>query len=99
MIAQMQYVGESTVHRTRQKFVDGGVEFALSEAPRLGGKRKLNGKAEAFLVATACSDPPKGKAEWTMQMLAERLVKVNLVEQIADETVRRTLKKTTLSLG
>jgi transposase len=99
IIAQMLYVGESTVHRTRQKFVDGGVEFALSEAPRLGGKRKLDGKAEAFLVATVCSDPPKGKAEWTMQMLAERLVEVNLVDQISDETVRRTLKKTTSNLG
>lgn len=98
-IAQMLYVGESTVHRTRQKFVDGGVEYALSEAPRLGGKRKLDGKAEAFLVATACSAPPKGKAEWTMQMLADRLVEVNLVDEISDETVRRTLKKTTSSPG
>lgn len=98
-IAQMLYVGESTVHRTRQKFVDGGVEFALSEAPRVGGKRKLDGKAEAFLVATACSDPPKGEAEWTMQMLADRLVEVNLVDEISDETVRRTLKRTTSSPG
>lgn len=103
-IAQMLYVGESTVHRTRQKFVDGDVEFALSEAPRLGSKRKLDGKAEAFLVATACSDPPKGKAKWTMQMLADRLVEVHLVDEIlvneiSDETVRRTLKKTTLSPG
>ncbi len=98
-IAQMLYVGESTVHRTRQKFVDGGVEFALSEAPRFGGKRKLDDKAEAFLVATVCSDPPKGKAEWTMQMLADRLVEVNLVDQISDETVRRTLKKMTSSPG
>lgn len=92
-IAEMLYVGESTVHRTRQKFVDGGIEFALSEAPRSGSQRKLDGKAEAFLVATACSAPPKGKVEWTMQMLADRLVEVNLVEQISDETVRRTLKK------
>lgn len=99
IIAQMLYVGESTVHRTRQKFVDGGVEFALSEAPRVGGKRKLDGRAEAFLVATACSEPPLGQGQWTMQMLADRLVEVNLVEQISDETVRRTLKKTTSSHG
>ena len=98
-IAQMLYVGESTVHRTRQKFVNGGVDFALSEAPRSGGKRKIDGKAEAFLVATVCSDPPQGKAEWTMQMLADRLVEVNLVEQISDETVRRTLKKTISNPG
>lgn len=99
IIAQMIYVGESTVHRTRQKWVDGGVEFALSEAPRSGGKRKLDGKASAFLVATACSDPPQGKAEWTMQMLADRLVEVNLVDQLSDETVRRTLKKMTSNPG
>jgi len=98
-IAQMLYIGASTVHRTRQKLVVGGVEFALSESPRPGGKRKLDGKAEAFLVATACSDPPAGRAEWTMQLLAERLVEVKLVEQISDETVRRTLKKTTSSPG
>lgn len=98
-IAQMLYVGESTVHRTRQKFVTGGVDFALRESPRPGARRKLDGKAEAFLVATTCSDPPEGRAEWTMQLLAERLVEVNLVEQISDETVRRTLKKTTLSPG
>lgn len=98
-IAQMLYVGESTVHRIRQKFVVGGVEFALSELPRPGSKRKLDGKAEAFLVATTCSDPPAGRAEWTMQLLAERLVEVQLVEQISDETVRRTLKKTTSSPG
>ncbi|NEQ25469.1 MAG: helix-turn-helix domain-containing protein [Microcoleus sp. SIO2G3] len=95
IIAQMLYVGESTVHRTRQKFVTGGVEFALGEAPRSGGKRKLDGKAEAFLVATVCSDPPQGQAQWTMQLLADRLVEVNLVNHISDETVRRTLKKTT----
>jgi transposase len=98
-IAQMLYVGESTVHRTRQKFVTGGVEFASNESPRPGGKRKLDGKAEAFLVATTCSDPPVGRAEWTMQLLADRLVEVQLVEQISDETVRRTLKKTTSSPG
>ena len=98
-IAEMLYVGESTVHRTRQKFVTGGLEFALSELPRPGGKRKLDGKAEAFLVATACSAPPAGRGEWTMQLLADRLVEVNLVEQISDETVRRVLKKMSSSLG
>ena len=98
-IAQMLYVGESTVHRTRQKFVMGGVDFAMSEAPRPGGQRKLDGKAEAFLVATACSAPPDGRGEWTMQLLADRLVEVKLVEQISDETVRRTLKKTISNPG
>jgi len=71
----------------------------LSELPRPGGKRKLDGKAEAFLVATTCSAPPRGRGEWTMQLLADRLVEVNLVEQISDETVRRALKKMSSSLG
>jgi transposase len=98
-IAETLHVGESTVHRTRQKFVCGGVEFALKEEPRAGSRRKLNGKDEAFLVATACSDPPDGRQRWTMQLLADRLVEIQLVDSISDETVRRCLKKTTSSLG
>ncbi len=98
-IATMLKVGESTVHRTRQRCVEEGVEKALKERSRQGSKRKLDGKTEAFLVATACSDPPYGRESWTMQLLADRLVELNLVESISDETVRRALKKTKLSLG
>jgi len=98
-IAQMLHVGESTVHRTRQKCVDGGVELALKEAPRSGGKSKLDGHAEAMLIATACSDAPTGQRRWTMQMLADRLVALQVVESISDETVRRVLEKTTSSRG
>lgn len=89
----------STIHRTRQKFVEGNVEFALSERPRAGSQKKLDSKAEALLVATACSEPPEGRAKWTMQLLADRLVELKVVEQLSDETVRRTLKKNGLSLG
>lgn len=89
----------STIHRTRQKFVEGNVDFALSERPRPGNQKKLDSKAEALLVATACSEPPEGRAKWTMQLLADRLVELKVVEQLSDETVRRTLKKTGLSLG
>jgi len=92
-IAQMLHVGESTGHRTRQKCVEQGVELALSERPRRGGQPKLDGKGEAFLVATACSEPPAGRQCWTMQLLADRLVEVQLVESISDETVRKRLKK------
>ena len=56
-------------------------------------------KSEAFLIAIACSDAPEGRESWTMQLLADRLVELKLVESISDETVRRTLKKTKLSLG
>ena len=76
-IATMLKVGESTVHRTRQKCVEEGLELALKERQRKGRKRKLDGKAEAFLVATACSDPPEGRQCWTMELLADRLVELN----------------------
>lgn len=98
-IAETLHVSESTVHRIREKFVCGGVEFALKEEPRAGSRRKLNGNVEAFLVATACSDPPDGRQRWTMQLLAHRLVEIQVVDSISDETVRRCLKKTRLSLG
>ncbi|MFK8184500.1 MAG: IS630 family transposase [Phormidesmis sp.] len=92
-ISEMLSVGLSTIHRTRQKFVEGNVDFALNELPRPGGQRKLDSKAEAFLIATACSEPPSGRARWTMQLLTDRLVELNVVENLSSETVRRTLKK------
>lgn len=98
-IADMLSTSPSTVHRTRQKFVEGNVELALSERPRSGSQKKLDSKAEALLVATACSEPPAGRAKWTMQLLAERLVELKVVEQLSDETVRRTLQKKGLSPG
>jgi transposase len=98
-IAQMLMVGESTVHRTRQRYVEEGVSEALAERPRPGRPEKLSPQAEAMLIATACSDPPQGRNAWTMQVLADSLVTLELVESISDETVRRTLKKTKLSRG
>lgn len=98
-IAMMLKVSQSTVHRTRQKCVESGLESALTEGSREGRRRKLDGKAEAFLVATACSEAPSGRQSWTMQLLADRLVEMNLVENISDETVRLRLKKIELSLG
>jgi hypothetical protein len=86
-------VHETTVERIRQRFVAGGVERALRDQPRPGGRPKLDRKQEAFLIALACSAPPNGRARWTMQLLADRLVALEIVETISDETVRRTLKK------
>lgn len=94
-IATALHLGFSTVHRTRQRFVEGGLEWALTERPRPGGRRKLDGKQEALLVAWACSTPPAGRTAWTMQLLADKLVELQQVESLSDETVRRTLKKTT----
>lgn len=66
----------------------------MTERKRPGAKRKLGAKQEAFLIALACSKPPAGRQEWTMQLLADQLVKLEVVGTISDETVRRTLKKT-----
>lgn len=93
-IAQTVSVHVNTVERIRKRFVEGGVNHAVTENPRPGGKSKLDGKGEAVLVALACSEPPAGEAQWTMQLLADRLVELGVVKQISDETVRRHLKKT-----
>jgi transposase len=92
-IAEALGVGTSTVERIRKRFVAGGLEEALNERPRPGGERKLSGKQEAYLLALACSGPPKGRKHWTMQLLADRLVELEVVDSVSDETVRRTLKR------
>ena len=98
-IAGAIHASVSTVERTRRRFVEGGVDWALNERQRPGARPKLDGRAEAYLVALACSDPPDGRARWTMQLLADRLVALEKVEAVSDETVRRALKKTTSSRG
>jgi len=92
-------VGLSTVERTRKKYVEGGLAYALHERPRPGVKPKLDEKQEAYLIALACSTPPNDQVKWTMQLLADRLVLLGIVGEISDETVRRTLKKTSASPG
>jgi hypothetical protein len=80
--------------RTREKFVIGGLEYAIQDRPHPPKPRKLDGKQEAFLIATACSSAPEGRTRWTMQLLADRLITLGIVDSISDETVRQTLKKT-----
>jgi len=82
-----------TIERIRKRFVLEGLESALSEKARPGAARKLDGHQEATLVALACSDPPTGRAKWTMQLLADRLVELTQLESISDETVRVALKR------
>jgi transposase len=84
-------VSGSTVYRTKQRFVLGNLEAALSEEPRPGAGRKLTGKDEALLVATACSKPPEGRARWTLELLAGEMVKLTEHDDISRETVRRRL--------
>ncbi len=90
----------STVHRTRQAFVEEGLDAALYRKKPTGRQyRKLDGAQEARLVALACSAPPAGRKAWTLQLLADKLVELKVVERISDECVRQTLKKTTSSRG
>ena len=94
-IAAALHVGHATVERVRKRFVEGNLERALTEAPRPGAKPKLDGKQEAFLIATACSTPPDGRVRWTMQLLADRMVALEQVDTLSDETVRRVVQKVT----
>jgi transposase len=90
-IARSVGVGGSTVYRTKRRFVLGNLAAALSEEPRPGASRKLSGKEEALLVATACSNPPAGRARWTLELLAGELVRLTEHEYLSRETVRRRL--------
>jgi transposase len=90
-IARAVSVGGSTVYRTKRRFVEGNLERALSEESRPGAERKLTGREEALLVATACAKPPAGRARWTLELLAGEMVKLTDHESLSHETVRRRL--------
>jgi transposase len=90
-IASAVRVSGSTVYRTKRRFVEGNLELALSEEPRPGAARKLSGKETALLVATACSDPPRGRKRWTLDLLADAMVELTEHDGLSRETVRRRL--------
>jgi len=90
-IARNVAVGTSTVYRTKQQFVEEGLERALSEAPRPGKPRKLKASDESVLIALACSEPPSGRAHWTMDLLAGEVVRLTAHDSLSGETVRRRL--------
>lgn len=98
-IAEALHTGTATVHRTRQGFVEGNLEGALNERPRPGGRKKLDEKGEAILETLAHSQPPAGRKRWTLQLLADRLVELKVVDSLSYETVRQAVKKSGLSLG
>lgn len=89
----------STVYNVRQRYVTEGLESALHEKPRPGQPPKLDMRQQAAITVLACSDAPDGHARWTIRLLADRVVKAEIVDSIAPETIRRFLKKTNLSLG
>ncbi len=98
-VAKALMVGPATVGRVRQRFVEGGLERALDDLPRPGQRRKLDGRQEARLVAVACSAAPEGHTRWTLRLLADEAVKLELTDSISRETVRQVLKKTNSSRG
>jgi transposase len=98
-VASRVRVHPTSVENIRKRFVEEGLEAALSERPRPGKARLLDGRQEAYLVALTCSMPPPGRAQWTMKLLADRLIELKVVESISDETVRRTLKRGTSNPG
>ena len=88
-----------TVTNIRKKFLEGGIENALDDKPRPGAVPKITGEIEAQLTMLACSAPPEGRARWTLQLLADKLVELKLVDSISDVAVMKRLKKMNLSLG
>jgi transposase len=89
-----------TIRRVRYLFVEEGLDAALNRKMPTGRQfRKLDGAQEARLIAVACSKPPEGRVRWTLNLLADKLVELNVVESISGECVRNTLKKMSLSLG
>ena len=88
-----------TITNIRKKFVEGGLENALYDKPRPGAIPKITGEIEAQLTMLACSAPPEGRVRWTLQMLADKLVELKLVDSISDVAVMKRLKKMNLSLG
>ena len=98
-VAEVFAAHVTTVERLRKRFVEQGLETALERNKRHNYARKLDGDAEAHLIAISCSDPPAGRSEWSLRLLADRLVELSVVDSISYMTVSRTLKKTNLSRG
>jgi transposase len=97
-VAEAVEVSQPTVSRVRKQYFEEGLQAALNRRPpNREYHRKLDGEQEARLVALACSEPPKGQARWSLRLLADRMVELEVVEEISYQTVRRTLKKTSLS--
>jgi len=88
-------ISDGTVERVRKRFVLEGLDVAINEKSRPGKPKKLDGRGEAILIATACSKPPEGRADWSIRLLADKLVELN----VKRETIRTTLKKMKLNLG
>jgi transposase len=99
-ICKILKIGMRTIDRVKKRYVEEGLDSALKMAPTSRVyERLVDGDMEAHLVALACGEPPQGFARWSLRLLADKLVELHITEGISHETVRRTLKKTNLSLG
>ena len=98
-IAVTLTISKSTVCRIRKRYCEGGLDYALREKPRSGAPAKIDGKIEAKITMLACSEPPDGRSKWTLNLLADRLVEMEVVDSISNMSVQRVLKKMKLSLG
>jgi transposase len=98
-IADTLSVGMATVYRVRKSYRDAGLDAALAEKPRRGAPAKIDGRVEATLTMLACSAPPEGYGRWTLRLLAEKLVELQVVESLSLPTVHTVLKKMNLNLG
>lgn len=98
-IADAMLTSIGTVSNVKRRYLAGGLEQGLHDRPRPGAKPKINGEVEAHLIALVCSDPPDGRERWTLRLLADRLMELELVETISHVAVGDALKKTNSSLG
>ena len=92
-------ISPNTAANVRRRFAAAGLEAALTERPRCGGPAVLDGKAEALVIALACTEAPEGQTRWTAGLLARRLAELRVVESVSEDTVLRVLKKATSSRG
>jgi len=94
-IADFLQVGERMIDRIKKRFVEGGLQAALEDKPtEREYKRKIDGDAEAHIIALSCSEPPEGFSQWSLRLLADKAVELHYMESVSHETIRRVLKKT-----
>ena len=98
-IADTMLTSIGTVSNIKRRYLKSGLEHGLYDRPRPGAKPKIDGEVEAHLIALVCSDPPEGQLRWTLRLLADKLVELELVETISHVAIGDALKKTNLSLG
>jgi transposase len=99
-ICEAYEVSSLTVYNVRKNYTEGGLERAiLRKKPERVYKRRLDGEGEAHLIAMACSEPPEGYESWSLRLLKDRMIRLEIVENISHETIRQTLKKTSSNLG